>query len=217
MSTDDKRATPFDMSTRRTSKRRNTVSSEELHQKTMTGFVPFMSFAHATYTPNIDVVNKLQAVLEAGLKSQKQIALENKLSQTLMSQYMNGATRVKGWAATDLLLDSWVTKFNAQFKVQFIEQKNDGESTQYLHTPLYIQLTVIKLSDQPNFEDTGWEYASSVEAEKNEEEKENSSGGVSLLDDRGGGHSFTEAENLPIYPSCGDWENFDIQRMFYPK
>lgn len=132
---------------------------------------------------------------------------------------MNGATRVKGWAATDLLLDSWVTVFNTQFPVQCIEQKSDVGSTKYLHTPLYIQPTVINLSDQPNFEDTGWENAPSVEAEKNEE-KENSSG-VRLLDESRGGHSFTEAENLTIYPSSdrtsGDWDNFDIQRMFSQK
>lgn len=127
---------------------------------------------------------------------------------------MNGATRVKGWAATDLILDSWVTAFNTQFR---IEQKSDVGSTKYLHTPLDIQPTVINLSDQPNFEDTSWENASSVEAEKNNEEKENSSG-VRLLDESRGGHSFTEAENLTIYPASdrtsGDWDNFDIQRMF---
>jgi ABC-type bacteriocin/lantibiotic exporter with double-glycine peptidase domain len=56
-------------------------------------------------------------------------------SQTMMSQFMNGATRVKGWTATNALLDSWADKFNAQLKVQtdLIEQqknqKKDAEST----------------------------------------------------------------------------------------
>lgn len=79
MNPDKRVATLFDTPPLRISKRRKTISQEELHLKTMNGSVPLMSFAHTTYTPNVDVVNKLQAVLEAGLITQKQIAVENKL------------------------------------------------------------------------------------------------------------------------------------------
>lgn len=35
-------------------------------------------------------------------------------SQTLISQYMNRASRVKGWNAVDKLLDAWADEFNEQ-------------------------------------------------------------------------------------------------------
>jgi hypothetical protein len=56
-----------------------TIPQEELYQKTMMGVVPLMSFAPATSTPDINVVNKLRGIIETGLKSQKQIASENGL------------------------------------------------------------------------------------------------------------------------------------------
>jgi hypothetical protein len=35
-------------------------------------------------------------------------------SQTLISQFMNRASRVKGWNAVDKLLDAWADEFNKQ-------------------------------------------------------------------------------------------------------
>jgi hypothetical protein len=74
-----KRANPFDTSKQRISKRLKLISPEELHQKTMNGFVPLMSFAYTTSAPDESVVNKLRDIIETGLRSQKQIAFENGL------------------------------------------------------------------------------------------------------------------------------------------
>lgn len=74
-----KRANPFDMSKQRISKRRKLISPQELHQKTMNGVVPFMSFPHTSSMPDQSVVNKIRCVIETGLRSQKQIAYENGL------------------------------------------------------------------------------------------------------------------------------------------
>jgi hypothetical protein len=75
-----KRTNSSDTSKLRKSKRRKTLLPDELHHKTMTGVVPLMSLqAHVMYTPDINVVNKIRRVIETGLKSQKQIAGENRL------------------------------------------------------------------------------------------------------------------------------------------
>jgi hypothetical protein len=71
----------LDLAKLHTSKRRKTITAEELHHKTMTGVLPFMSFAHAMSRPDTSVVNKIRAVIETGLRSQKQIAFENGLRQ----------------------------------------------------------------------------------------------------------------------------------------
>jgi hypothetical protein len=147
----------------------------------------------------------------------------------MMSQFMNGASRVKGWTVTDSLLDAWVDEFNAKLKLQtdLIEikkkQHKDGESLKNDAQPstLYIQPSVIELASQSNFEHN-WDNASgsgSVDTSRNDETFH----GVWSSGDHSGIYSDSnsiEAENYA--PLCtdssrgsGDWVNFDIQRMFY--
>lgn len=143
----------------------------------------------------------------------------------MMSQFMNGATRVKGWTSTDLLLDSWVEKFNSQLKVQteLIEQrknhKNDAQSTE--HKPSYIQPSVIKLSDnQPFFESNNEE----CESVGDQLEDFFQCTRVSYDHHNIEGPSYTKFveeanESQLLFNDCsrssGDWSSFDIQRMFF--
>jgi hypothetical protein len=138
-----------------------------------------------------------------------------------MSQFMNGATRVKGWPATNSLLDSWADKFNAQLKVQTdlteqLKNQQKAESTKCkCGTAMYTQSSVIELSNKSNFEDNRWwETATSMEAFPCEEDTNIS---VPWFSDN---HSCfinsTDAENMHSNsrPSS-DWANFDTQQIFY--
>ena len=135
----------------------------------------------------------------------------------MMSQFMNGATRVKGWTATNSLLDSWADKFNAQLKVQIDlieQQKNqqkDAESTKRRRGIAgYIQSSVIELSNKSNFKDNTWETATSMETFRYEEDSNISAPWFS--DNHSGFVNSTDAENMT---NNSDWANFDIQQMFY--
>jgi hypothetical protein len=141
----------------------------------------------------------------------------------MMSQFMNGATRVKGWTAINLLLDSWAEKFNAQLKVQtdqLEQQKNqqkDAESTKCkFDIAMYTQPSVIELSNKSNFEveNNRWETATSIEAFRYVEDANISVPWFS--DNHSGDINSTVAENMPDnWIASSDWTNFDIQRNFY--
>lgn len=58
---------------------RTPVTVEERHGKALIGLVPIVSTPKPTSGPNIQVINKLHGIINIGLKSQKQIAIENGL------------------------------------------------------------------------------------------------------------------------------------------
>jgi hypothetical protein len=69
----------FDPFKLKTSKRRKVIQEEVRFTKTVMGVVPMMSFAPITYAPDARVLAKLRRILDTGLISQKQIAVENGL------------------------------------------------------------------------------------------------------------------------------------------
>jgi hypothetical protein len=81
----------------------------------MSGEIPFMRVRSSMGTePCQRVINKINAVVASGLIFRKQIALENGLSQTKMSQYMNSTCRVKGWRDVDTILEKWADRWREQ-------------------------------------------------------------------------------------------------------
>jgi transcriptional regulator with XRE-family HTH domain len=204
------------------------MPEEELHCKTMMGVVPLMSFAPATSTPDANVVNKLRGIIETGLKSQKQIASENGLSQTMMSQYMNGATRVKGWTATDSLLDSWADNFNAQLQIhtdRIEKQKTQDKEVKMQESKFscteYAQASVIRLNDEPKYDETTWNTGSTSDVDTSSYEDDGNFANMWSPEDQLNIYQQVPcaAENLAIYsnPPSGDWGNYDIHRVFYPQ
>jgi hypothetical protein len=145
-------------------------------------------------------------------------------SQTMMSQFMNGATRVKGWTSIDLQLDSWAAKFNAQLKTQteLIEKQQNqhsGESSEHRgNTSIHIHPNVIKLSDHSNFNNNNRECESSIDRH---EFSFFQSPRVSY--DQGFIEDFTnyaQEANVPVYllsgsRASGDWSSFDIHGVFF--
>jgi hypothetical protein len=90
------------------------MSPQERQDKMMQGVVPCMSFQHFGSKPSRSVVDKLRIILDAGDISQKQIAFENLLSGTKLSQYMNDCSRAKGWSDADILLSNWADNYNRE-------------------------------------------------------------------------------------------------------
>jgi hypothetical protein len=135
----------------------------------------------------------------------------------MMSQFMNGATRAKGWTATNSLLDSWADKFNAQLKVQtnLLEQQKGAESTKIkCGIAIFTQPSVIELSNKSNFEVNTRETGTSIDSFRYEEGINTS---VPWFSDN---HSelinSIDAENMTNNSiASSDWADFDIQRMFY--
>eukprot|EP00029_Vermamoeba_vermiformis_P007223 TRINITY_DN3063_c0_g1_i1.p1 TRINITY_DN3063_c0_g1~~TRINITY_DN3063_c0_g1_i1.p1 ORF type:complete len:259 (+),score=20.66 TRINITY_DN3063_c0_g1_i1:48-779(+) len=95
-------------------KRARLHNSEHLK---LLGVVPSMTIPTCAKTsPEHSIVESIKQILQSGLKSQKQIASECGLSQTKMSQFMNGAARTKGWGAVETKMLSWLSDFRGQQK-----------------------------------------------------------------------------------------------------
>jgi transcriptional regulator with XRE-family HTH domain len=95
-------------------KRARLNNSEHLK---LLGVVPSMTIPTCAKTsPEPGIVESIKQILLSGLKSQKQIAQECGLSQTKMSQFMNGAARTKGWGVVETKMLSWLAEFRDQQK-----------------------------------------------------------------------------------------------------
>lgn len=140
-----------------------------------------------------------------------------------MSQYMNEATRVKGWTATDTLLDTWADKFNAQLRIhtdRIEQQKTQQKDAKSPDHPVaeYAQSNVIRESDESNYEDNAWSAGSTSEVDTYcYEVDENLSSGWGSVDQWSIYNEInSDAENLAICSATsGDWGNYDIQHVFY--
>jgi hypothetical protein len=137
-----------------------------------------------------------------------------------MSQFMNGATRVRGWKTTNSRLDSWADKFNAKLNTQtelLENQQKAAESTKCKRgIAIYIRPSVIELSNKSYFEEENnrWETATSMEAFRYEDDANSSVPWFS--DNHSGFINATDADNMSINSlASSEWANFDIQQMFY--
>lgn len=74
-----KKCRSFDPFKLKSTKRRKVIQEEVRVTKTAMGVVPLMSFAPVTYAPDPRVLAKLRRIMDTGLISQKQIAVENGL------------------------------------------------------------------------------------------------------------------------------------------
>ncbi len=157
----------------------------------------------------------------------KSLTLFN-ISQTMMSQYMNGATRVKGWTATDTLLDTWADNFNAQLQIhtdriekQKTQEKEVKTEEQRFSSAEYAQPSVIRLAYAPKYDDNAWSTGSTSDVDTSSYEEDGGFGNnmwnpEDQLNIYQGG--ACAAENLSIYNTpSGDWGTYDIQRVFYPQ
>jgi hypothetical protein len=74
---------------------------------------------------------------------------------------MNGATRIKGWNATDKLLDSWADNFNAQLRMhtdriekQKTQEKEVKAEELKCSSMKYAQPSVIRLDYETGSQET---------------------------------------------------------------
>jgi len=140
---------------------------------------------------------------------------------------MNGATRVKGWTATDTLLDAWADNFNAQLQQQtdrIEKQKTQEKEVKLQETKIssqeYAQLSIIRLYEESNYEENPWHTGSTSEVDSSYEDDGNFSNtwnpeeSLSIYQ-----VSQCSAENLSIFgaSSASDWGSYDIHRVFYPQ
>lgn len=138
---------------------------------------------------------------------------------------MNGATRVKGWTATDSLLDSWADNFNAQLQIHTdrIERQKTQEKDVKMHENKfscmeYAQSSVIRLNDEPKYDEAAWTGSASDIDTSSYEDDANFAAIWTPEDQLNIYQQIPAAENLAIYGApSGDWTNYDIQRVFYPQ
>lgn len=134
----------------------------------------------------------------------------------MMSQYMNGATRVKGWNATDKLLDSWADNFNAQLRMH--TDRIEKQKTQDKE----VTAEVLKCSSmeyaQPRVIRLDYETGSTREVDTSSYEEDETFANLlwhpeDQLNIYQGANCA--AENLSIHCiQLGDWGNYDIHRVF---
>jgi transcriptional regulator with XRE-family HTH domain len=65
-------------------------------------------------SPDARLVRAVKQVLTTGYRSQKKVAHDMGISATKLSNYLNGAERVKGWDATEKKLVAWLNKFHSK-------------------------------------------------------------------------------------------------------
>jgi hypothetical protein len=63
--------------------------------------------------PDLKLVSKLHEICSSGISNQKAIAMKCKISATKMSQFMNGASRKKGWTNTEIIIRAWLDQFES--------------------------------------------------------------------------------------------------------
>lgn len=143
-----------------------------------------------------------------------------------MSQYMNGATRVKGWNATDTLLDAWADNFNAQLRIhtdriekQKTQEKEVKIEEQKFSSAEYAQPSVIRLNYEPKYDDNAWNTGSTSDVDTSSYEDDGNFANIWTPEDQLNIYqSGCAAENLSIYSTpSGDWGNYEIHRAFYPQ
>lgn len=87
----------------------NTVVAKERQRRQSVPYADsILVFTSAKSTPDVHIIRTLKELIAAGKKSQKQIAKEIQVSQTKMSQFMNGATRTKGWLVLEEKVLAWL-------------------------------------------------------------------------------------------------------------
>jgi len=90
-----------------------TVAKERQRRQSVPYADSILVFTSAKSTPDVHIIRTLKDIIASGKKSQKQIAKEILVSQTKMSQFMNGATRTKGWAVLEEKVLTWLQIYHA--------------------------------------------------------------------------------------------------------